>query len=57
MKRIRDLVVIVAGLFATPLWFGCDLPYTVTTSIGYRPAWAPPDVPGVRYYYFPDIEV
>ncbi len=39
------------------LMAGCGTPAYVGTEIQYaNPDWAPTYVPGVRYYYFPDIE-
>ena len=53
-KKIWVLLLLFISLYGTP---GCD-----TTSHGYasvqyvNPPWAPPYYPGIRYYYFPDIE-
>ena len=59
MKRLKKTVLLVSTLLFVALFTGCDLYTYVTpsTEVSYNnPAWAPPYIQGVRYYYLPDIE-
>ena len=59
MKRLKKTVLFFFSLLFVSLFSACDLYTYVTpsTEVSYdNPAWAPPYVQGVRYYYLPDIE-
>jgi len=59
MKRIKETALLVSTLLFISFFSACDVYsyVTPTTQVRYEnPSWAPPYVPGVRYYYLPDIE-
>jgi hypothetical protein len=58
MKALRSSYIIVAMAIAVFGCSSCGAPAHVSVGAQYvNPAWAPPYYSGVRYYYFPDIEV
>lgn len=59
MKRVKRTALFVITLLFVSLFSACDMYSYITpsTQVSYNnPAWAPPYVQGVRYYYLPDIE-
>lgn len=60
MKTIKSFIfVAIMSLFSVGLT-GCFTPYATTTVVQDQneyPGWAPAYESGMRYYYFPDIEV
>src|ERR1035437_6759125 len=59
MKRIKKTAFFVTALLFVSFFSACDLYSYVPPSnvVTYdNPSWAQPYTPGVRYYYFPDIE-
>ena len=59
MKRLKKTALFVFTLLFVSLFSSCGMYGFVTpsTQVSYNnPAWAPPYVDGVRYYYIPDIE-
>ncbi len=59
MKRFKETVFLITTLLFVSFFSACDVYSYVPSSnlVNYdNPTWAPPYTPGVRYYYFPDIE-
>lgn len=59
MKRLKKTTLFVITMLFVSIFSSCDMYSYVTPSTQVRydnPAWAPPYVQGVRYYYLPDIE-
>ena len=59
MKTLRTFFIMAVVSLVSLSFSGCTTPYstTVVSARYVNPPWAPSYETGIRYYYFPDIEV